>query len=90
MDFLLPWAARVASLGGKMSEFQPLIDELYREEIREARALGTEGRLRLAFQMMEENFAWARTLGEAEMNRRFAIGKKLKEQGCYGPAVPRQ
>lgn len=73
-----------------MSEFQPLIDELYREEIREARALGMEGRLRLAFQMMDENIAWARTLGEAEMTRRFTIGEKLKEQGCYGPPVPRK
>ena len=73
-----------------MSEFQPLIDELYREEIREARALGMEGRLRIAFQMMDENFAWGRTLGEVEMTRRLVIAEKLKEHGCYGPPVPRK
>ena len=72
-----------------MSEFQPLIDQLYREEIQEARALGPEGRLRLAMQLMDENFRWARTLGEPEMQRRFEIARKLKEHGCYGAPVPR-
>ena len=72
-----------------MSEFQPLIDQLYREEIEEARTLGSEGRLRLAMQLMDENFRWARTLGEAEMERRFAIARKLKEHRCYGVPVPR-
>ena len=72
-----------------MSEFQPLIDQLYREEVEEARALGPDGRMRLAFRLMDENFEWARSLGEDEMRRRFAVARKLKEQGCYGPPVPR-
>ena len=72
-----------------MSEFQPLIDQLYREEIEDARALGPEGRLRLAMQLMDENFRWARTLGEPEMQRRFAVARKLKEHRCYGDPVPR-
>lgn len=73
-----------------MSEFQPLIDELYREEIREARALGPEGRLRSAFETMDMNFEWARSLGDEEMRRRFRIAQILKEQDCYGPPVPRE
>ena len=72
-----------------MSEFQPLIDQLYREEIQEARALGPEGRLRLAMQLMDENFRWARSLGEPEMQRRFEIARKLKEHRCYGAPMPR-
>jgi hypothetical protein len=74
---------------GAVDEFQPLIDQLYREEIEEARALGPEGRLRLAFEMMDENFRWARALGEEEMERRFRVAYALKEKGCYGPPVPR-
>ena len=72
-----------------MNEFQPLIDQLYREEIEDARALGPEGRLRLAMKLMDENFQWARTLGEAEMERRFQVARKLKEHRCYGAPVPR-
>ena len=72
-----------------MSEFQPLIDQLYREEIGDARRLGPEGRMRLAFRMMDENFAWARGLGEQEMRRRFHVARALKEHGCYEAPVPR-
>jgi hypothetical protein len=73
-----------------MSEFQPLIDELYREEIREARALGPEGRFREGVEISEMNLEWAATLGEAEMARRYRIARALDDQGCYGPPVPRR
>jgi hypothetical protein len=72
-----------------VNEFQPLIDQLYREEVREARALGPEGRMRVAFETIDENFRWALALGQEEMERRFRVARALKEQGCYGPPQPR-
>lgn len=73
-----------------MSEFQPLIDELYREEIREARALGPEGRFRVGIETTEMNFEWAKSLGAEEMARRYRIARALDDHGCYGPPVPRR
>ena len=72
-----------------MSEFQPLIDQLYIEEVLRARALGTEGRMREGFEISEENLEWAQSLGREEMERRFRIARELNEQGCYGPPFPR-
>jgi hypothetical protein len=69
--------------------FQPLIDQLYREEVRKARAMKPEERFRVGMEICEANFRWARTSGEAEMNRRYAIMRKLDDQGCSGPPVPR-
>ena len=72
-----------------MSEFQPLIDQLYREEVEQARAMTPAERFQCGMEIIEENFQWARSLGEAEMTRRYLIARKLKEHGCYGPPVPR-
>lgn len=72
-----------------MSEFQPLIDQLYRQQVMQARALGPEGRVRLGFEMIEETLQKAKSLGEDEMQWRFAIERRIKEHGCYGPPVPR-
>jgi len=74
----------------RVNEFQPLIDQLYREEVQQARALGPEGRLRVGFEIIEENFEWARALGEEEMARRYRISRALDEHGCYGPPFPRK
>ncbi len=71
-----------------MSEFQPLIDQLYREEVEQARAMTPAERFRCGMEIIEENMRWARCLGEVEMERRYLIARKLKEHGCYGPPVP--
>ena len=72
-----------------MNEFAPLIDQLYREEVLRARALGEEGRLRETFEISEQNLEWARSLGEEEMMRRYRIARALDEHGCYGPPISR-
>jgi hypothetical protein len=72
-----------------VNECQPLVDELYREEVLKARSLGTEGRFRVAMEILEMNFEWARALGEAEMKRRYRIARALDEHGCYGPPLSR-
>ena len=72
-----------------VNEFQPLIDQLYREEVAMARRLGAEGRMRHAFKLIDENLRWARALGRDEMKRRLGIARALKEHGCYGPPQPR-
>ncbi len=72
-----------------MSEFQPLIDELYREEVRAARAMTPEQRMEAGFQIIDENFRWAAAMGSEEMERRYAIARALKEHNCYGPPVSR-
>ncbi len=72
-----------------MNEFQPLIDELYREEVRRARAMKPEERFRHGMEICEMNFQWARALGDAEMRRRYRIKRALDDHGCYGPPVPR-
>jgi hypothetical protein len=72
-----------------MSEFQPLIDQLYIEEVLRARALGPEGRMREGFEISEQALEWAESMGQEEMERRFRIVRELDEQGCYGPPFPR-
>ena len=72
-----------------MNEFQPLIDQLYCEEVRRARALGEEGRLRVGIETSEMNLAWAQEIEPDERARRYRIARALDEHGCYGPPVPR-
>lgn len=72
-----------------MNEFKPLIDQLYREEVQRARALGEAGRFRVGLEICEMNMEAARALGEGEMKRRYRIARALDEHGCYGPPVPR-
>lgn len=73
-----------------MSEFQPLIDQLYREEIATARRLGPDGRYRQAMHICARNIAAAEALGEAEWSRRYRIIRALDDQRDYGPPFPRQ
>jgi hypothetical protein len=72
-----------------VSEFQPLIDQLYREEVRRARALGEQGRLRVGIETSEMNLIWAQSMEPQERARRYRIVRALDEHGCYGPPVPR-
>ena len=71
-----------------MNEFQPLIDDLYREAVLRARRLGPQGRLRECFELAEINIDMARALGPEETARRYRIYRANREQGCYGPPVP--
>lgn len=73
-----------------MNEFQPLIDQLYREEVLRARRLGPEGRLRECIELSEMNLAAASSFEPHEMARRYRIYRAIRERGCYGPPVPRQ
>lgn len=50
-----PYSTEKSSLGKSQGEFQPLIDELYREEVLEARKLPLEEKLILG----ERLFNWA-------------------------------
>lgn len=72
-----------------MSEFQPLIDQLFREEVQKARALGPEGRLKAWLEIAEMNLQFARALGREEMDRRYRLRRLLDERGCYAPASSR-
>jgi hypothetical protein len=73
-----------------MSEFQLLIDQLYREEVLRARRLGPQGRLRECIELTEMNLQAAETYGAIEMQRRYRIYTANREKGCYGPPVPRK
>ena len=72
-----------------MSEFKPLIDQLFREEVEKARALGPQGRLKAWLEIAEMNLEFARAMGREAMDRRCRVWRALSEQGCYGPPVPR-
>lgn len=73
-----------------MSEFQPLIDQLYREEIETARRLGPEGRYRQAMRICAQNIAAAAALGADEWNRRYRLVRSLADHRDYGPPFPRR
>jgi hypothetical protein len=80
-----------------MSEFQPLIDELYREEIDRARRMTPQQRLKaaceltdLAFDLMMSGIRWQHPdADDAEVLRiareRIAIGRKNDNAGLYRP-----
>ena len=72
-----------------MSEFQPLIDQLFRGEVRKARALGPEGRLKAWLEIAEMNLEFARALGREEMDRRYRTRRLLDERGYYALGSPR-
>jgi len=73
-----------------VNEFQPLIDQLYREEVEQARALGPEGRLRTWVELLEMNLAMGEAMGREEIARRFRIVRKVDEHRCYGPPQARR
>jgi Arc/MetJ-type ribon-helix-helix transcriptional regulator len=82
------------------SEFQPLMDDIFREKVRRARAEKVEGVLSLAgFDLYASALAFIRDgvraqLPEAteeevrtEVERRLAIARRLDENGFYRPAA---
>ncbi len=71
-----------------MSEFQPLIDQLYREEVEQARRLGPQGRLRECIELTEMNLKAAESFGWDEMQRRYRIYTANRDRGCYGHRFP--
>lgn len=72
-----------------VNEFQSLIDQLYREEVKRARRLGPEGRFKVGLEICEENLRLAQAADPVEMKRRYRIVRALDEAGCYGPPMPR-
>jgi hypothetical protein len=80
-----------------VNEFQPLIDQLYREEVRRARAQTMEQRFLGSLEMSETVFAWGRSCVrsqlpnaseaeiEREWQRRLRIARRLDEHGIYAP-----
>jgi hypothetical protein len=82
------------------NEFQPLMDDIFREKVLRARAEKVPGVLSLdGLAMFEESLAWMRdgvraqfpgaTEDEvnAEVHRRLEIGRKLNEDGFYRPVA---
>lgn len=70
----------------RMSEFQPLIDELQREEVRAARAMTPEQRFELALRISEDNLAAA---AGPELERRLGRLRAWNDALCYGPPLAR-
>lgn len=72
-----------------MSEFQPLIEQLYREEVLRARAMSPEERMAHCIEMSEANIAWSYGEGDAELSRRLARLRQLRDAQTYGPPLGR-
>lgn len=70
-------------MGKSSSEFQPLIDQLYLEEVEEARRLGEAGRFRCGLEIIHFNLEWLNAMGADERDRRLEIAQRLADQGCY-------
>jgi len=51
--------------------------------------MGPEGRMRHGLRLLAMNYQWARSLGAAEMKRRYRLTRALSEHGCHGPPVRR-
>ncbi len=65
-----------------MSEFQPLIDELYREEVRAARAMTQEQRMEMALKISEDNLAAG---AGPQLDERLARLRAWNDARCYAP-----
>jgi hypothetical protein len=84
-----------------VNEFQPLIDQLYREEVVRARCQTMEQRFLGSLEMANLAFEIGRagvrsqlpqatdTEIEAEWQRRLRIVRRLDEHGIYAPAQAR-
>lgn len=68
-----------------MSEFQPLIDQLYRERVLRARERTLGEKMGEVLELSELYFSQ----DSPELQRRLRIVRALEEQGCYGPPQPR-
>lgn len=82
------------------SEFQPLIDEIFREKVRRARAHKNPAILSLeGFELFEFGLGWIRAglrgersdvseaEVEAEIQRRLSIRRRIDERDLYLPAA---
>ena len=82
------------------NEFQPLMDDIFREKVRRARAEKVQDELSLAgFDLFALALSWSRDgimaanpqtsseEVEAEVRRRIAIKRRLDERGIYRPAA---
>lgn len=68
-----------------MNEFQPLIDQLYREKILRARKRTPGQRMSDVMELSEMHFS----KDDPELRRRLAIIRAMEERGSYGPPQPR-
>lgn len=66
-----------------VNEFQPLIDQLRREEILRARAMTPEERIAQCLAMSEANIAWSYGEGDAELSRRLARLRQVRDARTY-------
>jgi hypothetical protein len=68
-----------------VNEFQPLIDQLYREKVLRARQRTPSERISDALELSTMHFA----KDDPELRRRLAIIRAMEERDCYGPPQPR-
>lgn len=69
-----------------MNEFQPLIDQLRREEIIRIRAMTPAERIEQCLAMSEANIAWSYGPGDPELSRRLARLRQVRDARTYGPS----
>jgi hypothetical protein len=65
-----------------VNEFQPLIDQLYREKVLRARQRTPGERMSDVLELSTMYF----TKDDQELRRRLDIVRMMEERGCYGPA----
>jgi hypothetical protein len=68
-----------------VNEFQPLIDQLYREKVLRARKRTPGERMSDVLELSTMHF----TKDGPELRRRLGIVRTMEERGCYGPPQPR-
>ena len=83
------------------NEFQPLMDDIFREKILRARRQTPEERFATGLEMFDEGVAWMRDgirmehpeltpeEVDAKVAQRFARIRQIEEHGLYRPVVPR-
>jgi len=68
-----------------VNEFQPLIDQLYREKVLRARRRTPGERMSDVLELSTMHFK----KNDPELRRRLGIVRTMEEHGCYGPPQPR-
>ena len=83
------------------NEFQPLMDDIFREKILRARRQTPEERFATGLEMFDEGVAWMRDgirmeqpeltpeEVDAKVAQRFARIRQIEEHGLYQPVVTR-
>lgn len=81
-------------------EFQPLMDDIFREKVLRARRMTPEERIRTMFELYEHGVRamrggvraqhpeWDEAQITAEVSRRFARVRQVAEWGIYHPVSP--